>query len=140
MYDPVLFRDRPRAVQIVSGGVIPAALGIAAGVLAGASAPGYWVLAGLVAVGSVIAGFEHRDGWGGADRGFFGGVIYGIALVVTHAIINNHLKVSLGSTPGFLPVVTAIVGMFLSAAGGRIARLSREKAGRAEGEAPVEVV
>ena len=139
MYDPVLLRDRARPHQVVAGGVIPAVLGIVAGVMAGVSAPAYWVVAALVSIGSVVAGFEHRDGWGGADRGFFGGVIYGIALVVTHAIINDRLKVSLGSTPAFLPVVTAIVGMFLSAAGGRTARLSREKAARAEGKAPVEV-
>jgi len=34
---PVLFRDRPRPVQILLGGVIPAVLGAAAGVLVGAA-------------------------------------------------------------------------------------------------------
>jgi hypothetical protein len=36
-YSPVLFRDRPRPVQIVLGGVIPFALGALQGVLIGVS-------------------------------------------------------------------------------------------------------
>ena len=140
MYDPVLLRDRPRPHQAIVAGVIPAALGAVAGVLVGVSPAAYWVVAALVSIGSVIAGFEHRDGWGGADRGFFGGLIYGIALLLAHAIAGTHAKVSLGSTPAFLPVVTAIVGMFLSAAGGRLARVSRERAAHARREeAPAEM-
>ena len=38
MYNPELLRDRPRPVQIVVAGVIPAALGALQGVLIGASA------------------------------------------------------------------------------------------------------
>ncbi|MGI8713767.1 MAG: hypothetical protein ACR2NR_11410 [Solirubrobacteraceae bacterium] len=128
MYDPVLLRDRPRPVQIVVGGVVPAAIGALAGVMVGASATGYWVVAALAGVGAVIAGFEHQDGWGGADRGFFGGIFYGIALLLVHALIGNQAKVSLGSFKPLLVVVTAIVGMLLSAAGGRIVRAQRERA------------
>jgi hypothetical protein len=124
---PVLFRDRPRPVQIVLGGVIPALFGVAAGVLVGESAGAYWALAAVVTVGGFIAGFEHRDGWGGADRGLVGGGIYGTALIVTHEIVGTHEKVSLGSFPPLLPVVTAIVGILLGAAGGRLARAMRER-------------
>ena len=127
MYDPVLLRDRPRPVQIVLGGVIPAVFGAIAGVLIGASSGAYWALAALVAIGSVVAGFEHQDGWGGADRGLVAGAIYGIALLLAHAIAGTHAKVSLGSFPPFLAVITAIAGMLLSAAGGRIARQQRER-------------
>lgn len=139
MYDPVLLRDRPRGVQIVLGGVIPAVLGIIAGILLGVSAVAYYVMGAVVAVGSVIAGFEHRDGWGGADRGFFAGLIYGIALLVAHAVVGTHAKVSLGSFPPALAVITALIGMFLSALGGFLARRGRERAAAAEGRpAPVE--
>lgn len=136
MYDPVLFRERPRPFQIVSGGVVPAALGALAGILVGVSAGAYWALAVVVSIGSVVAGFEHRDGWGGADRGFFGGLIYGIALLVVHAIVGTHAKVSLGSFPPALAVVTALAGMFLSAWGGWMARRGRERAAVARGERP----
>jgi hypothetical protein len=128
MYDPVLFRDRPRPVQIIVGGVVPAAIGALQGVLIGASTAAYWVVALLAALGAFVAGFEHRDGWGGADRGFFGGLFYGVALLVVHALVGTEAKVSLGSFPPLLAVITAIIGMFLSAGGGRLARLGRERA------------
>ena len=129
MYSPVLLRDRSRPVQVLLGGVIPAAVGAIAGVLLGVSAAAYWIWGAIAAVGGFLAGFEHRDGWGGADRGFFGGAFYGTALLVTHALVGTHARVSLGSFPPFLVVLTAIIGMLLSAAGGRIARWQRERAG-----------
>jgi hypothetical protein len=133
MYDPMLFRDRPRPVQIVLGGVIPAVAGGVAGVLVGVSSGAYWAWGALAAIGSVVGGFEHEDGWGGEDRGLVAGAIYGIALLVAHAILGNRAKVSLGSFPPLLAVVTAIAGMLLSALGGRIARRGREgKASPAE--------
>jgi hypothetical protein len=139
MYQPELFRDRPRPVQIVAGGVVPLAIGAVAGVLVGVSTGAYWAIAGLAAVGGVLAGFEHRDGWGGADRGLVGGAIYGVGLLVAHAIAGTHAKVSLGSFPPLLAVVTAIIGMLLGAAGGRIARTQRvHHATTAEPGEPVE--
>jgi hypothetical protein len=127
MYDPVLFRDRPRPSQVVLGGVIPAIAGAVAGVLIGASSGAYWAWGLLAAIGSVVGGFEHQDGWGGADRGLVAGAIYGTALLLVHAIVGTHAKVSLGSFPPFLIVITAIAGMLLSALGGRTARVMRER-------------
>jgi hypothetical protein len=126
---PVLFRDRSRPVQIILGGVIPALIGALAGVMVGVSATGYWIVGGLAGVGGFISGFEHRDGWGGADRGFFAGLIYGISLLVVHWLTGADAKVSLGSFPPLLAVVTAILGMLISAAGGRLARFQRERQG-----------
>jgi hypothetical protein len=125
MLEPTLFRDRPRPAQIVLGGVVPAVAGGVAGVLIGTSSSAYWVYSALVAVGSILAGFEHQDGWGGADRGLVAGLIYGIALLVVHAVVGTHAKVSLGGFPPLLAVITAIVGMLLSALGGRLARQHR---------------
>ncbi len=126
MYEPILLRDRQRPAQIVLGGVVPAVAGGVAGVLVGVSSGAYWAFGALAAAGAVVAGFEHQDGWGGADRGLVAGLIYGIALLVVHAVLGTHAKVSLGSFPPLLAVVTAIAGMLLSALGGRIARLRRE--------------
>ena len=129
MYSPPLLRHRPRHMQIILGGVVPAAFGALAGVLIGVSAAAYYGLGVLIAIGSVIAGFEHLDGWGGADRGLVAGAIYGTALLLTHAAVGTTAKVSLGSFPPFLAVLTAIIGMLLTALGGRIARVQRERAG-----------
>jgi len=75
----------------------------------------------------VLAGFEHQDGWGGADRGLVGGVLFGTGLLVAHAIAGTHAKVSLGGFPPLLIVIDGIFGMFLGALGGRLARGMRER-------------
>jgi hypothetical protein len=124
-----LFRDRERPLQILLGGVIPAVFGAIAGVLIGVSVGVYYAFGGVAAIGSFLAGFEHRDGWGGADRGFFGGLFYGTALLLMHAAVGTTAKVSLGSFKPFFAVLTAIIGMLISAAGGRVARFYRERAG-----------
>src|ERR1700736_2291540 len=126
---PPLFRDRPRAFQIVLGGVVPFAFGAVVGVVVGVSSGAYWGLAALASIGGVLAGLEHRDGWGGADRGLVGGALFGTGLLVAHAIAGTHAKVSLGSFPPLLVVIDALVGIFLGAIGGRLARAARERAG-----------
>jgi ABC-type Na+ efflux pump permease subunit len=125
MPEPVMFADRSRNAQIVLGGLVPAALGALAGVLVGASAPAYWVVAALAGVGGFLSGFEHPDGWDAADRGFFGGAFYGTLLLIVHGLIGNHPRVSLGSFPPALAVITTLAGTLLAAAGGRIARTRR---------------
>ena len=115
-------------MQILLGGIVPAGFGALAGVLLGVSATAYWAIGAIAAIGGFVAGFEHLDGWGGADRGLVAGAIYGIALLVAHAAAGTDPKVSLGSCPPFLVVLTAIIGMLLTAAGGRLARSRRERA------------
>ena len=73
MQPPTLFRDRPRVFQIILGGVVPLTFGAVVGVVVGVSSGAYWALAALAGIGGVLAGLEHQDGWGGADRGLVGG-------------------------------------------------------------------
>jgi hypothetical protein len=127
MQMPPLFRDRPRPIQIVLGGCVPLAFGAGVGVVLGVSAGVYWALAVLAGIGAIVAGFEHQDGWGGADRGLVGGVLFGLGILVAHAIAGTHAKVSLGSFPPLLIVIDAIFGMFLGALGGRLGRAVRER-------------
>jgi hypothetical protein len=130
---PPLFRDRPRAFQIVLGGVVPFAFGAVVGVVVGISSGAYWGLAALAAIGGVLAGLEHRDGWGGADRGLVGGALFGTGLLIAHAIAGTQAKVSLGSFPPLLVVIDAFVGIMLGALGGRLARALRERPSAALG-------
>jgi hypothetical protein len=127
MHQPTLFRDRERPAQIVLGGVVPAIAGAVAGVLVGVSSGAYWGYGAFIAIVSVLAGFEHQDGWGGADRGLVAGAIYGVGLLLAHLIAGTSAKVSLGSFPPLLAVVTAIAGMLLTATGGWLARVLRER-------------
>jgi hypothetical protein len=125
---PPLFRDRPEHVQALLGGVVPLVFGAIVGIVVGVSSGGYWALALLAAVGGILAGFEHRDGWGGADRGLVGGALFGLGVLIAHAIAGTHAKVSLGGFPPLLIIVDAIIGMLLGAIGGRLARSIRERA------------
>ncbi len=127
MYDPMSFRDRERPAQIVLAGVVPAIAGAIAGVLIGASSGAYWAYSAAIALATIVGGFEHGDGWDAADRGLIAGAVYGVALLLIHALAGTHAKVSLGSFPPFLIVITAIAGMLLSAIGGRAARAMRER-------------
>jgi membrane associated rhomboid family serine protease len=127
MFEPTLFRDRSRRAQIVLIGAVPAAAGAIAGVLVGVSSSAYWAYGGLLALAVLAGGFEHEDGWSSAARGCVGGLIYGIALLLMHAIVGTDAKVSLGSFPPGVAVVTAIAGALLSALGARVARLQRER-------------
>ena len=136
MHTPTLFRDRPRAFQVIVGGVVPLLFGAVVGILVGVTSGGYWAAAALAALGGVLAGLEHRDGWGGADRGLVGGALFGLGVVVAHAIAGTHAKVSLGSFPPFLIVIDAIIGMFLGALGGRLARALRRRPGVALHSSP----
>jgi hypothetical protein len=127
MHAPTLFRDRPRPVQIVLGGVVPLLFGAVVGIVLGTSSGVYWALSALAALGAILAGLEHQDGWGGADRGLVGGALYGLGILIAHAIAGTHAKVSLGSFPPLLIVIDAIAGMLLGAIGGRLARAIRER-------------
>jgi len=132
MQTPTLLRDRPRPVQIVLAGAVPFAFGAVVGIVLGISAGAYWALAVIAGIGGILVGFEHMDGWGGADRGLAGGALFGAGILIAHAIAGTHAKVSLGSFPPFLIVIDAIAGMFLGALGGRLARAMRERGEPAE--------
>jgi hypothetical protein len=122
MHRVPLFRDRPLAVQILTGLVVPAAYGAIAGIVLGISSGLYWGLQLVGLVGGVLGGLEHRDGWEGADRGLVAGALFGTFLLVAHAIAGTHAHVKLPGFEPFLAVVTAIVGMFAGALGGFLRR------------------
>jgi hypothetical protein len=116
---PHLFKEQPFPLQIVLGFVVPALLGTACGFVLGWSAPGYWAFQVVALTGGFLAGLEHRGGWEGADRGAFGGVIFGSFILLAHAIHGAHPHVHLGEWPGMLPVFTGLFGAILGGLGGR---------------------
>src|SRR5713226_1091498 len=127
MRNAALFRERPLVLRIITGGVVPTAFGAVTGILLGVSAAGYWALSLLALAGGVLAGFEHRDGWEGADRGLIGGALFGTGLLVAHALAGTHAQVSLPKFAPILVVFTAIVGMFAGALGGRLRGTAMEQ-------------
>jgi hypothetical protein len=124
-----LFRERPRPAQVILGLVLPTLVGAAAGILLGVSAAAYWAIGLAALIGGVLAGFEHADGWDGADRGLVGGALYGTGLLIAHAIAGTDATVSL---PGFAPILivfTAIIGMLAGALGGKIRGAAMQRRG-----------
>lgn len=114
---PVPFHERSGSAQVVLAGILPAALGALAGVMLGISSGAYWAVGAIAAIGGFLAGFEHSDLRGAAVRGAVAGAVYGAALLIAHAVAGTDAKVSLGSVPVFLVVITAILGAILAAAG-----------------------
>lgn len=122
MQDTVPFSQRSRQVQVVLGIVVPFVFGAIVGIVLGATATGYWVLAALAAVGAILAGLEHDGPRSAAIRGLVIGAVYGCGVLIAHAIAGTDAEVSLGSFPPFLIVIDAIAGAALAAIGGLAAR------------------
>lgn len=125
METPPLFSERPRRTQIVLAIAVPFLFGAVAGVAVGISAAAYTVLALLAAVGGILAGLEHRDPRDGARRVFLGGALFGLGILIAHAIAGTDAKVSLGGFPPLLILIDAIIGSVLGAIGGAISARSR---------------
>ena len=106
---------------------MPFIFGAIVGVVLGASAGFYWVLSALAAIGAVLAGLEHPDPRSAALRGVVMGAVYGVGVLLAHAVAGTDAEVSLGSFPPFVIVIDAIAGAILAAIGGAIsrARISR---------------
>ena len=120
-----LLRDRPRQAQVGLAVIAPFVLGAVTGVALGIAAGAYWALSAVAVVGGVLAGLEHEDCRGGARRGILGGALFGLGVLLAHAITGADAKVSLGSFPPFLIVIDAVIGMLLGMLGGQISRRQR---------------
>jgi hypothetical protein len=120
-----LLRDRPRQTQIVLAVVAPFVLGAITGIALGIAAGAYWALSAVAVVGGVLAGLEHEDWRGGARRGLLGGALFGLGVLLAHAVSGAGAKVSLGGLPPLLIVIDAIIGAFLGILGGHISHRQR---------------
>ncbi|MEV6162145.1 hypothetical protein AB0L71_09480 [Streptomyces sp. NPDC052052] len=101
--------------------------GALSGLLAGSTAHGYWALQAVLAVGSVLAGYEHTGMVPGMLRGVPGGALFGTALVSAHAFTDWEPRVPMGDSLLGLVLFIAALGGSLGAVGGCI-RSKRERA------------
>jgi hypothetical protein len=115
--------------NVVIGLLGSVVLGVASGLLLGSTAVGYWIAQVVAIVGGFLGGTEHVGWRPGLVRGLVSGAIFGTAILVTRAATGWTDEVDLGSTPGFLVVITTVIGLLLGAAGGAVhARRTRVRA------------
>lgn len=126
---PVPFAERSQGTQLLLAVLVPFLFGAVVGVFLGISAGVYWGLSALAAIGAVLAGLEHESARDGALRGLAGGALFGLGVLLAHAVAGSDAKVSLGSFPPALILIDAIAGALLSALGGRLSR-GRESTSR----------
>jgi hypothetical protein len=120
--ETIPFSERGQGAQVLLAVVIPFIFGAIVGVVLGASAGVYWILSAIAAVGAVLAGLEHPDPRSAAIRGLVIGAVYGIAVLLAHAVAGTHAEVSLGSFPPIVILIDALAGAILAAIGGLISR------------------
>jgi hypothetical protein len=127
MPETIPFSERARETQVLIAVVIPFVFGAIVGVVLGTSATVYWILSAIAALGAVLAGLEHPGPRSAAIRGLVIGAIYGIGVLLAHAVAGTHAEVSLGSFPPLVILIDAIAGAILAAIGGVIsaARINR---------------
>ena len=116
------------------GLVVPAAFGFVTGIALDKSKGLYIVLVILAAIGGVLAGFEMYGSGQGALRGVVGGALFGIFILIAHAVISGDATVKLPKPAILLLVFTIVPGAALGAWGGRL-RFEYEES-RDSGRAP----
>jgi hypothetical protein len=134
MEAPPLLLDRPPGAQLVVAVGGPVIAGIICGIVLGINGTAYTILTLVLVLGGIAGGYEHPNADEGAVRGLCSGIVFGTLIVATSAVSGMHPEAKLPHPPGFLPVVTGIVTIFLGAFGGWL-RSRHEKRVRAQARA-----
>jgi hypothetical protein len=120
MKSPPLFSTLPRPTQVQLAGLGPLLFGMVCGFLLEATASGYWAVSTMGLLGAVSGGMEHSGAPAGARRGLTAGLLFGIGLVVAHAIARERERVTIPHPVTLMIVVTAVTGTLFGAAGGAV--------------------
>jgi hypothetical protein len=123
---PPLFSTLPRPAQVQLAGLGPLLFGMVCGFLLEATVGGYWVVSTVGLLGAVSGGMEHSGATAGARRGLLAGSLFGIGVVLAHAIARERELVTIPHPAVLLILVTSVIGTLFGAAGGA-ARSTLEK-------------
>jgi hypothetical protein len=97
--------------------VVPLVFGVVVGLTADVSGLVYWILNALAIVGALLAGAEMASPREGAVRGVIAGLLYGIGILVGHAIVSGGVASGVPELNAGTPIVTAIISALLGALG-----------------------
>jgi hypothetical protein len=116
---PQPFDERPFALQVAGGIVVPMAFGLITGFALGGNEIVYYILAVPLAIaGGFLGGIEHRGADEGLVRGAIGGLVFGSFVLLGLEIVNTEPKAYLGDPQAGLVFVTTLGGAILGALGG----------------------
>ena len=127
------FEDRPPAVQIVGGIVVPVVFGLLTGFALAWNEMVYLVLVGPVGIaGGILAGMEHRAGDEGFVRGLIGGLVFSSFILLGLKITGDQPTTELAD-PRALYVLTITL---ISGGLGALGAVLRRRLERRESSAP----
>jgi hypothetical protein len=130
---PPPFDERPFALQVLGGIVVPVVFGLLTGLALGWSEILYYAMAGpLAIIGGFLAGTEHRGTDDGFVRGALGGLVFGSFILIGHEIANNEPKAHLPEPQVGLVFATTLIGAILGALGGHWRMRHERRLERAE--------
>ena len=116
---PQFFDERPFALQVAGGIVVPMVFGLITGFALGWNEIVYYILAVPIAIaGGFLGGIEHRGADDGLLRGAIGGLVFGSFVLLGLEIVNTEPKAYLGDPQAGLVFVTTLGGAILGALGG----------------------
>ena len=116
---PQPFDERPFALQVAGGIVVPMVFGLITGFALGWNEIVYYILAVPLAIaGGFLGGIEHRAADDGLVRGAIGGLVFGSFVLLGLEIVNTEPKAYLGDPQAGLVFVTTLGGAILGALGG----------------------
>ena len=130
-----LFEDRPVALQIVGGIVVPMIFGLVTGFALAWNEVAYLVLVGPIGIlGGLLAGTEHRGADEGFVRGLIGGLVFSSFILLGLEILNEAPTADLPDPQaGLVFFITLVSGGLGALGGGYRARLERRREGTAAG-------
>jgi hypothetical protein len=130
-----LFEDRPVAVQLIGGIVVPMLFGLLTGFALAWNEVAYLVLVGPVGIiGGLLAGTEHKGADEGFVRGLIGGLVFSSFILLGLEIMNDEPKAEIPEPQAGLVFFITLVSGGLGALGGAYrARFERHREGRAAG-------
>jgi hypothetical protein len=130
-----LFEDRPPAVQIVGGIVVPVIFGLLTGFALSWNEVVYLLLVGPVGIiGGLLAGTEHRGADEGFVRGLIGGLVFSSFILLGLKITGDEPTAELADPRvGYVLFITLVSG----ALGALGAALRARRARRALGQGGV---
>ena len=130
-----LFEDRPPALQLIGGILVPMLFGLVTGFALAWNEVAYLVLVGPVGIaGGLLAGTEHVGADQGFVRGLIGGLVFSSFILLGLEILNEEPTAELPDPQaGLVVFITLISGGLGALGGGYRARFERRREGTAAG-------